>query len=54
MTGCAEAYYDVIVAFSHTDFPEDLRRSILPVLVMRGDDDQIVPNATPRRCQRNC
>jgi non-heme chloroperoxidase len=43
MMGCAKAHYDGIVAFSQTDFSEDLRSLSLPVLVMHGDDDQIVP-----------
>ncbi|AIL61416.1 alpha/beta fold hydrolase [Pseudomonas alkylphenolica] len=43
MMGCAKAHYDGIVAFSQTDFTEDLKRLSLPVLVMHGDDDQIVP-----------
>jgi len=32
-----------IVAFSQTDFTEDLKSIKIPVLVMHGDDDQIVP-----------
>ena len=43
MMGGANAHYDGIVAFSQTDFTEDLRRVSVPVLVMHGDDDQIVP-----------
>lgn len=43
MMGSAKAHYDGIVAFSQTDFTEDLKRLSLPVLVMHGDDDQIVP-----------
>ena len=43
MMGGAKAHYDGIVAFSQTDFTEDLRRISVPVLVMHGDDDQIVP-----------
>ena len=43
MMGCAKAHYDGIVAFSQTDFTEALKRITLPVLVMHGDDDQIVP-----------
>jgi len=31
------------VAFSQTDFTEDLKSIKIPVLVMHGDDDQIVP-----------
>ncbi|MFP3354566.1 alpha/beta hydrolase, partial [Pseudoalteromonas sp. SIMBA_153] len=34
-----------IVAFSQTDFTEDLKGIKQPVLVMHGDDDQIVPYA---------
>ena len=45
MTGGAKAHYDGIVAFSQTDFTEDLKRISVPVLVMHGDDDQIVPYA---------
>jgi non-heme chloroperoxidase len=43
MTGGAKAHYDGIVAFSQTDFTEDLKKITVPVLVMHGDDDQIVP-----------
>src|SRR4051812_6420882 len=45
MMGGAKAHYDGIVAFSQTDFTEDLRKISVPVLVMHGDDDQIVPYA---------
>jgi non-heme chloroperoxidase len=45
MMGGAKAHYDGIVAFSQTDFTEDLRPISVPVLVMHGDDDQIVPYA---------
>ncbi len=41
--GGAKAYYDGIVAFSETDFTDDLKKITVPVLVMHGDDDQIVP-----------
>jgi len=43
MIGSAKAHYDGIVAFSQTDFTEDLKGIHQPVLVMHGDDDQIVP-----------
>src|SRR5690242_515914 len=43
MMGGAKAHYDGIVAFSQTDFTEDLKRISVPVLVMHGDDDQVVP-----------
>ncbi len=45
MIGGAKAHYDGIVAFSQTDFTADLKKISLPVLVMHGDDDQIVPYA---------
>jgi non-heme chloroperoxidase len=45
MMGGAKAHYDGIVAFSQTDFSEDLKKISIPVLVMHGDDDQIVPYA---------
>ena len=45
MMGGAKAHYDGIVAFSQTDFTDDLRKITVPVLVMHGDDDQIVPYA---------
>jgi non-heme chloroperoxidase len=43
MMGGAKAHYDGIVAFSQTDFTEDLKKIKLPVLVMHSEDDQIVP-----------
>mgnify|MGYP000969673944 FL=1 len=43
MMGSAKAHHDGIVAFSQTDFTEDLKKITVPVLVMHGDDDQIVP-----------
>ncbi len=39
----AKAHYDGIVAFSQTDFTEDLKKIAIPVLVMHSEDDQIVP-----------
>ncbi|TGP19120.1 MULTISPECIES: alpha/beta hydrolase [unclassified Mesorhizobium] len=45
MMGGAKAHYDCIKAFSETDFTEDLKKIEVPVLVMHGDDDQIVPIA---------
>ncbi|TGN97986.1 alpha/beta fold hydrolase [Burkholderia sp. USMB20] len=45
MMGSAKAHYDGIVAFSQTDFTDDLKKIGLPVLVMHGDDDQVVPYA---------
>jgi non-heme chloroperoxidase len=43
MMGGTKAHYDCIKAFSETDFTEDLKKIDIPVLVMHGDDDQIVP-----------
>ncbi|GAB3463648.1 alpha/beta hydrolase [Massilia terrae] len=43
MMGSAKAHYDGIVAFSQTDFTADLRGITVPVLVVHGDDDQVVP-----------
>src|ERR1700678_3177272 len=43
MMGGAKAPYDGIVAFSQTDFTEDLKKITIPVLVMHSLDDQIVP-----------
>lgn len=45
MMGAAKAHYDGIVAFSQTDFTEDLKKITIPVLVMHSEDDQIVPYA---------
>ena len=43
MQGGAKAQYDSIKAFSETDFTEDLKAIEVPVLVLHGEDDQIVP-----------
>ena len=43
MTGAIKAHYDCIKVFSETDFTEDLKQADVPVLVMHGEDDQIVP-----------
>src|SRR6187455_2607931 len=45
MMGDAYSHYDGIVAFSQTDFTEDLKKISVPVLVMHSEDDQIVPYA---------
>jgi len=45
MMGGIKAHYDCIKAFSETDFTEDLKSIDVPVLVMHGDDDQVVPYA---------
>ncbi|QQZ34468.1 alpha/beta hydrolase [Pseudomonas sp. SK2] len=53
MIGSAKAHYDGIVAFSQTDFTQDLKGIKQPVLVMHGDDDQIVPyeNSGPKSAE---
>ena len=35
--------YDCVQAFSETDFTADLTKIDVPVLIIQGDDDQIVP-----------
>lgn len=45
MMGGAKAHYDCVKAFSETDFTEDLKAIDVPVLLMHGEDDQIVPIA---------
>ncbi|HKR25702.1 MAG TPA: alpha/beta hydrolase [Allosphingosinicella sp.] len=45
MMGGIKAQYECIKAFSETDFTEDLKAIDVPVLVMHGTDDQIVPYA---------
>lgn len=45
MSGGIKAQFDCIKAFSETDFTGDLKAIEVPVLVMHGDDDQIVPYA---------
>jgi len=43
MMGGVKAHVDCVKAFSETDFTEDLKSVDIPVLVMHGEDDQIVP-----------
>ena len=43
MMGGANAHYFGIKAFSETDFTENLKSVDIPVLVLHGEDDQIVP-----------
>jgi len=45
MSGGAKAHYDCIKAFSETDFTENLKALTIPVLLIHGEDDQIVPIA---------
>ncbi len=43
MMGGIKAHVDCVKAFSETDFTEDLKAVDIPVLVLHGEDDQIVP-----------
>jgi non-heme chloroperoxidase len=43
MMGGIKAHHDGIKAFSETDFTEDLKSVDIPVLILHGEDDQIVP-----------
>jgi len=45
MMGSAKAHYECVKAFSETDFTEDLKAIDVPVLILHGDDDQVVPIA---------
>ncbi|WP_366525494.1 alpha/beta hydrolase [uncultured Ruegeria sp.] len=45
MMGSASAHYQCIEVFSETDQTEDLKAINVPVLVMHGEDDQVVPIA---------
>ncbi|WP_278021840.1 alpha/beta fold hydrolase [Flavobacterium ginsengisoli] len=49
MMGSVLSHYEGIKAFSESDFTEDLKSLDIPVLVLHGEDDQIVPyNQAPR------
>ena len=52
MAGMPAAYF-CIKAFSETDMTEDLKKIDVPVLLLHGDDDQIVPIAASARCRSN-
>lgn len=43
MMGSIKAHYECVKVFSETDFTEDLKKADIPVLVLHGEDDQIVP-----------
>ena len=43
MSGGTKAHYDCIAVFSETDFTEDLKALTMPVLIVHGEDDQVVP-----------
>lgn len=43
MNSSYKTTYDCVKDFSETDFTEDLKKITIPVLVLHGDDDQVVP-----------
>ena len=43
MMAGVKALYDCVAAFSETDFTADLKAIDVPVLVLHGEDDQVVP-----------
>jgi non-heme chloroperoxidase len=43
MLGSHKSQYDTVKAFSETDLTDDLKKIDIPVLVLHGEDDQIVP-----------
>lgn len=43
MMAGVKALYDCVAAFSETDFTQDLKAIDVPVLVLHGEDDQVVP-----------
>ena len=43
MLGGHKGLYDCVKAFSETDFNDDLKKIDVPLLVLHGEDDQIVP-----------
>jgi non-heme chloroperoxidase len=46
MMGGAKGQYECVSAFIREDYTDDLKKISVPVLVMHGDADQIVPYAT--------
>jgi non-heme chloroperoxidase len=45
MMGSVKAHAECVKAFSETDFTDDLKSVDVPVLLMHGTDDQVVPIA---------
>ncbi len=43
MMAGVKALYDCVAAFSETDFTADLKTIDVPVLILHGEDDQVVP-----------
>jgi len=52
MMGSVLSHYEGIKAFSESDFTEDLKSLDIPVLVLHGEDDQIVPYAQAPRAAK--
>lgn len=53
MMGGFKGIVDCIKAFSETDFSADLKKLDKPILIIHGDDDQIVPlENTAMRCSK--
>ena len=48
MMGAANTQYECIKAFSETDFTDDLKSIDVPVIILHGEDDQIVPVVNAR------
>lgn len=53
MNSSFKTTYDCIKDFSETDFTEDLKKINVPVLVLHGDDDQVVPIQAAGLSRRN-
>ncbi|WP_321965414.1 alpha/beta hydrolase [Paraburkholderia sp. J7] len=50
MMGSIKGQFDCIREFSEVDYTEDLKKITVPLLILHGDDDQIVPmDASARR-----
>lgn len=49
MQASHKATFDSIMAFSESNFVDDLKRVTVPTLIIHGDDDQIVPIETSAR-----
>jgi non-heme chloroperoxidase len=41
--GSTQAHYDTVFSWAREDYSDDLRKVTVPVLVMNGEDDQVVP-----------
>jgi non-heme chloroperoxidase len=54
MMGGAKAHHDGIVAFSQTDFTDDLKKVEVPVLVMHGDETRSCLMPPPGLCPPSC